>query len=390
MPRSSVAAVFPPSVSAPVKLDRRTKDLVKRLAAGDIAVIAHRDVDVVAAETLINAAPSVVVNAEPFSSGRYPNQGPLLLLDAGIQLVDRVGLEIFDKLAEGDACSVVGGEVYHDGDVVARGVQVDREHILETHKAAESRLSEEFQLFVTNTVEYLDQDRGLLGDELDLPTIDTHIDGRHVLIVVRGASYKDDLKMLKGIGYLSEQNPVLIGVDGGADALMDMGFKPDIIIGDFDSVTDATLRCGADLIVHAYRDGRAPGAARLDSLGLSYHKWATGGTSEDIAMLLAYDCGAELIVAVGTHSSMVEFLEKGRAGMASTVLVRMKVGTRLVDAKGVSRLYHHGVKARDLLIMVAAAVFALAVVMMVSAPIRLIIRTIWVNLTNLVVAGLGP
>jgi uncharacterized membrane-anchored protein len=171
--------------------------------------------------------------------------------------------------------------------------------------------------------------------------------------------------------------PVLIGVDGGADALLEAGSKPDVIIGDFDSVSDTALRCGASLVVHAYADGNAPGAARLDALGLPYTRFLAAGTSEDIAMLLAFEKGAELIVAVGTHNSMVEFLDKGRPGMASTFLVRMKVGPILVDAKGVSRLYRSQVRKRDLLLMVVAALLVLVTITLISEPIRLFLRSSW-------------
>jgi uncharacterized membrane-anchored protein len=173
---------------------------------------------------------------------------------------------------------------------------------------------------------------------------------------------------------------VLIGVDGGADALLDRGAVPDLIIGDFDSVSERALRCGAQLIVHGFTDGRAPGAERLDELGLPYTVFSAPGTSEDVAMLLAYEKGAELMVAVGTHNSMVEFLDKGRAGMASTFLVRMKVGDALVDAKGVSRLYRSSVRTKDLVWMILAAVFTLAVALTLSEPVRLVLRAFWRSL----------
>ena len=203
-----------------------------------------------------------------------------------------------------------------------------------------------------------------------------------MLIVVRGIGYKEDLQILQRSGYLREQDPLLIGVDGGADALLEIGYTPDLIIGDFDSVSEKALRCGAHLVVHGYRDGRAPGGKRLEDLGLDYEVYGSEGTSEDIAMLLAYEKGCELIVALGTHNSMVEFLDKGRAGMASTFLVRLKVGPVLVDAKGVSRLYHTTVRTRDLLLMVLAAVYTMVVIILVSEPIRLVIRTYWVSLTS--------
>jgi uncharacterized membrane-anchored protein len=180
---------------------------------------------------------------------------------------------------------------------------------------------------------------------------------------------------------MGEQRPLLVGVDGGADALLELGLKPDVIVGDFDSVSERALRSGAILVVHAYTDGRAPGAERLDTLGLEYVRFEAPGTSEDIAFLLADDHGAELLVAVGTHSSMVDFLDKGRSGMASTVLVRMMLGPKLVDAKGVSRLYQNQVRPRDLLLMVAAATLVFVVFVIISEPIRLLLRSLWVELT---------
>ena len=155
--------------------------------------------------------------------------------------------------------------------------------------------------------------------------------------MVRGYDYKADLDVLRP--YIREFKPVLIGVDGGADALVEAGYTPDMIIGDMDSVTDDVLRCGAEIIVHAYPDGRAPGLARVHQLGVAALTFPAAATSEDIAMLLADEKGATMIVAVGTHDTLVEFLDKGRGGMASTFLTRLKIGGKLVDAKGVSRLY---------------------------------------------------
>ncbi len=154
---------------------------------------------------------------------------------------------------------------------------------------------------------------------------------------MRGYHYKEDLQTLRH--YIREYRPVLIGVDGGADALIEAGHQPDLIVGDMDSVSDDALRCGAEIVVHAYRDGRAPGLERVRALGVEPVVFPATGTSEDVAMLLADDKGASLIVAVGTHVTLVEFLDKGRSGMASTFLTRLRVGGKLVDAKGVSRLY---------------------------------------------------
>jgi uncharacterized membrane-anchored protein len=166
--------------------------------------------------------------------------------------------------------------------------------------------------------------------------------------------------------YIREFKPVLIGVDGGADALVEAGYTPDIIIGDMDSVTDDVLRCGAEVIVHAYPDGRAPGLARVHQLGVSAVTFPAAATSEDLAMLLADEKGASLLVAVGTHATLVEFLDKGRGGMASTFLTRLKVGGKLVDAKGVSRLYRQNISGSSLLLLVLSAIAAMASAVAVS------------------------
>lgn len=369
-------------VSGASRSDRRTKDLVKRLRPGEIAIIDHQDLDRVAAETLAESGIVGVINAARSSSGRYPNEGPLVVLNAGIALLDTCGSSVMENVPDGSAVTIDGDEVVVDGEVVASGVRQSVESITEVHERSRANLGAEFIRFVENTAGYFDQNRDLVSDELEAPDVGIDFAGRHVLMVVRGHDYREDLMLLRTSGYIGEQRPVLIGVDGGADALVEMGMRPDVIVGDFDSVSEPTLRSGAALVVHAYPDGRAPGAERLDELGLAHHLFKASGTSEDIAMLLAYLHGAELIVAVGTHSSMVDFLDKGRSGMASTILTRMKVGTILVDAKGVSRLYHAGVRKRDLLILIGGALLAIAIIVLVSEPVRLVIHSIWSDFTG--------
>jgi uncharacterized membrane-anchored protein len=269
-----------------------------------------------------------------------------------------------------------------DGSVVASGTRQTMQLLEEQIEAARRSMGEQLEAFAENTLSYLSQERHLLLDEPDIPQIELEMRDRHVLIVVRGAEYKEDLDTLARSGYLGEMRPLLVGVDGGADALLEIGRVPDLIIGDMDSVSERALRCGATLVVHGYRDGKAPGSERLDDLGLDHVVYAAEGTSEDIAMLLAYEKGAELIVAVGTHSSMVEFFDKGRAGMASTFLVRMKVGPILVDAKGVSRLYQHRVRKGDLALLFLSALITLVVIILISEPVRLVLRGYWLTLTS--------
>ncbi|HEY4376755.1 MAG TPA: putative cytokinetic ring protein SteA, partial [Acidimicrobiales bacterium] len=356
MARSTDAALLAP-VTGVARVDRRTKDLAKRIGPGEIAVINHEDLDRVAAETLVDANVAAVVNAATSITGRYPNLGPLLVAAAGIPLLDGVGPEVMTAVADGQLVTLRDGDLRVGGQTIASGQRQTMASMEDVLAESRKTMGSELERFAENTLNYIQQEGHLLVDEPDIPDIDIDFKGRHVLIVVRGIDYKDDLMVLRRSGYLQEMQPILVGVDGGADALLELGATPDVIIGDMDSVTEHALQCGAKLVVHGYADGRAPGSERLDALGLEHSVFASAGTSEDIAMLMAYERGAELIVALGTHNSMAEFLDKGRAGMASTFLVRMKVGPILVDAKGVNRLYENRVRKRDLLLLVLAAVF---------------------------------
>ena len=344
-----------PEVLGPARVGSRTKDLTKRLRSGDIAVIDHLDIDRVAADALVAAQPAAVLNAAKSTSGRYPNAGPGILLDAGIVLVDDLGPAIME-LADGAKVAIQGSRVMHDGEVVAEGDRQSPESVATSLAAAREGLSAEIEDFAENTMTYLRRERDLLLDGVGVPDVTTKFDGRHVLIVVRGYHYREDLAMLRS--YIKENRPVLVGVDGGADAIIDAGWKPDMIVGDMDSVSDRALSSGAEIVVHAYRDGNAPGLDRVRALGVDPVVFPATGTSEDIAMLLADDKGAELIVAVGTHATLVEFLDKGRSGMASTFLTRLRVGGKLVDAKGVSRLYRTRISSLQMTLLSLAGVAA--------------------------------
>jgi len=348
----------PAQIGGVVRLDRRTKNLTKRLRPGDIAIIHHTDLDRVSAEALVDAGAVAVVNAMPSVSGRYPNLGPGILLAAGIALVDDVGDDIFTNLREGDQVTLDGGKVLDShGREVGSGTLVTSEVLEEQLDFAREGLSDQIEAFADNTMEYLRVEKELLLEGVGVPDVATQIEGRQVLIVVRGYDYRSDLEALRP--YISEYKPLLIGVDGGADALLEAGYRPDMIIGDMDSCSDEALKSGAELVVHAYRDGHAPGIARIEKLGLTAVSFPALGTSEDAAMLLADSKGAELLVAVGTHASLVEFLDKGRAGMASTFLTRLRVGPKLVDAKGVSRIYRSQVKSWHLVLLIMSALVAL-------------------------------
>jgi uncharacterized membrane-anchored protein len=353
-----------PGVAGVARLDRRTKRLIGRLNEGDIAIIDHVDLDRVAADSLVAAKVSAVINTQPSVSGRYPNLGPEQLITNGVLLLDNVGSEIFSAVKEGTRVRIEGDTVYVGEQPVATGTLQDAETVAELMAEAKSGLSTQLEAFAANTMEYMKRERALLLDGVGVPDVRTKFDGRHVLVVVRGYDYKEDLATLRP--YIREYRPVLVGVDGGADALREAGYKPDIIVGDMDSVSDAVLRCGAEVVVHAYPDGRAPGLARVQDLGIDAVTFPAMGTSEDIAMLLADEKGAALIVAVGTHATLVEFLDKGRGGMASTFLTRLRLGGKLVDAKGVSRLYRSRISGAALLLLVLAAFIAIGAALAVS------------------------
>ncbi len=363
-----------PDVAGTARTDRRTKHLLRRIRPGEIAVIDHEDLDRIAAEGLVAAQVSAVINAAPSASGRYPNVGPLLVVGAGIPLLDGCGPDTLAAIPDGAEVAVVGEEIWVDGQTLLHGQRQTSASLEAVIEDARHAMGEELERFAENTLSYLAAEAHLLTDDPHIPEIGLDFRGRQVLVVVRGADYKEDLDLLKRSGYLQEMHPLVVAVDGGADALLSAGVKPDLIIGDMDSVSERALRCGAGLIVHGFADGHAPGAEVLDRYGLHYEVFASAGTSEDIAMLLAFEKGADLIVLVGSHTSMVDFLDKGRGGMASTFLVRMKVGQILVDARGVSRLYQHRVRKRDLLFMVAAALLTLLLLVAVSEPIRLVFR----------------
>jgi len=317
---------------------------------------------------LVARGVAAVVNAALSISGRYPNLGPDILARNNIPILDNVGADVFGKVKEGTRVRVDGECLYVGDRLVAEGRHLDSEAIAVAMEEAKAGLSSQLEAFAANTMEYMKRERALLLDGVGVPDIKTDMDGQHVLIVVRGYDYKEDLAQLRS--YIRDYRPVLIGVDGGADALREAGYKPAIIVGDMDSVSDDTLRCGAEVIVHAYADGRAPGLPRVQDLGVDAITFPATGTSEDIAMLLADAKGATLIVAVGTHATLVEFLDKGRGGMASTFLTRLRIGAKLVDAKGVSRLYKSRISSSALVFLVLAAFVAIGAVLAVSTAGR--------------------
>jgi uncharacterized membrane-anchored protein len=354
----------PPGIVAVARVDRATKIITNRLSAGEIAIIDHSDLDRVSAEELIRRKVAAVVNVSMSITGRYPNLGPQLLIDAGIPVIDGVGPDVMVRVADGAVVRLDCETLYLGDHVVAKGTPLTRESVEAALTDARSMVAVQIESFAANTLEFLRREHALLTDGIAAPRMDTDMAGRHVLVVVRGYHYREDLAALRA--YIREFKPVMMAVDGGADALMEAGYLPDVILGDMDSVSDEALSSGAELIVHAYPDGRAPGLARVRELGLDAATCPAPGTSEDVALLVADAKGASLIVVVGTHHTLEEFLDKGRPGMSSTFITHLRVAGKLVNARGVHQLYQSRISGWSLLVLVLAAAVTVLVAVLFS------------------------
>ena len=369
-------------VTGPVRLGKKTKDLVKRLEHGEVAVIDHADLDRIAAEDLAASGAAAVVNVAPFSTDRYPNVGPLIIARAGIVLVEADGEPLFETLSNGDVVELDDGEILLSGSKIASGTRPSLADLESRLAEQRRRIDTAIADFAMNTIEHVREESGLLSGEIDLPATRTRFDGRHALIVVRGPTYREDLAALNA--YIRDVRPLIIAVDGGADAVLKAGMEPDVILGDMDSATDGALRCGAELIVHAYPDGRAPGRDRLVDGGLDHLVIPAAGTSQDVAMLLAHEKGAQLIVMVGAHFNLTEFLDKNRAGMSSTFLTRLRVGETLVDAKGVSRLYQPGIGKLGVGLFAVAFLLLIFAVVLASPGLDNVFDLLWIKIKDAV------
>jgi uncharacterized membrane-anchored protein len=367
-----------PSIEGTARLGERTKHLVKRLRPGDIAVVNHVNIDRIAAEELIEAGVAAVLNASPSSNGRYPNAGPLMLARAGVHLVDAPDGGLFELLNDGERIRVAGATVLVGDQQVLRGRVLsvaDLERQLQEQRA---RIDEALAEFAENTVAHVRQETDLLTGSVDFPSTRASFRDRHVLIVVRGERHRRDLKALRA--YIRDVRPLIVAVDGGADGVLEAGLKPDVILGDMDSASDEALACGAELVVHAYPDGRAPGRDRLLAAGLAHKILPAAGTSEDVAMLMAHEKGADLIVSVGAHFNLIEFLDRKRGGMSSTFLTRLRIGERLVDAKGVSRLYNPSSTLAPAGLFVVAFAFLLTILVITSPALNNVFQLIWLKI----------
>jgi uncharacterized membrane-anchored protein len=380
------------TVAGPVRAGRRTKLLVKHLTRGDVALIDHLDIDRVSAEELIAAEAVAVLNTRSSSGGSYPNMGPQLLVEAGIVLVDLRDDSLFDLVSEGDPLVIRiaprasrgepgRAEILRKGAVLAHGEVLDLDRVCAQTEARRKEIGEALERFAHNTIEHMREERELLAGRIQLPRFTTDFRDRSTLLVVRGVGHQRDLRALRP--FIRDKRPVLVAVDGGADALLEAGLKPDMIVGDMDSAGEQALRSGAELVVHSYPDGRAPGRHRLEQMDLPFKLVPAPGTSQDVAMLIAAEKGARLIVSVGSQFNLVEFLDRNRKGMSSTFLTRLRVGEILVDAKGVSRLYQPRPGTKPLLMVVAAGLLAVVVMVGATPALRDVAELLWLKIQML-------
>jgi uncharacterized membrane-anchored protein len=352
-----------PGIVGVARLDRRTALLVKRIRPGEIAVIDQVDLDRASADALVAAGVAAVVNASPSISGRYPNLGPEILAAAGIPVLDEAGAEVFGAIKDGTRVRLNGDRLYVGEQAVATGIAQTVETVAARLLDAKAGMSAQLEAFAATTIEFMKRERALLLDGVGIPELATSLSGRHVLVVVRGYDHAADLAALRH--YIKEYRPVLVGVDGGADALLDADYQPDVVVGDPETMSGDVLRCGAEVVIRVAPDGEPVGLERVRDLGIEPVVFATAGTSEDAAMLLADEGGAALIVAAGTRSTLLEFLDEG-AAMASTVLTRLRLGGRLVDGTAVTRLYRTRISVGALAVLVLAALVTAVVTLAVT------------------------
>ena len=378
-PSRQTPASTMPGVVGTARVDRRTPAVVRKVRTGDVAVIDHLDLDRAHAQALLDAGVAAVVNASAFISGRYPNLGPELLAGAGVVLVDSIGAEGLKAIGDGSTVRVEDGQVLAGEHLLARGVALTPEVVAERMELARGGLTTQLASFTHNTTEFLRREEDLLLHRQGVPELRTRLAGRPAVVVVRGFDYREDLRSLRR--YIREQRPVLIGVDAGADALLEAGMRPDVVVvgpqglgGDRADpggehgrdVSDKALRAAREVVLHTDRAGRAVGSDRLDRVGVRAQPMKASGTTEDIALLLADTAGASLVVAVGTHATLDEFLDQQRGGLASTFLTRLRLGPRFIDAKGAAQLYSGRVRLWHLALVLLAGLVALAAALAVT------------------------
>lgn len=354
-----------PGLAGVARVERRSDDLPRRIRTGDIAVIDHADLDRRSAEALLSAGVTGVVNAAPSISGRYPNLGPEVLTAAGITLIDGVGPEVLHQVKDGGKIRLHEGGIFVGDKEIGRGVEQDADSVADQLIEAKAGMSTQLEAFSANTIEFLRTERTLILDGVGVPELSGSLEGRQVLVVAPGYEHTDDLRNLKR--YIREYRPVLVGVEGGAESLRKAGYRPDIIVGDPETMGTDTLKCGAELVIPAHLDGHAPGLERIQDLGVGAVTFPASGNPEDLALLLADAHKADLVVTVGFHATLSEFLDRGRSGsIPSTFLTRLRLGSKVIDGRAVAALQRSRTPMSAVVMLVLAVLLVVGVALVIS------------------------
>lgn len=354
-----------PGLHGSARVARRAGALARKAKPGDIAVLEHLDLDGASARQLIEARVAAVVNAAPSISGRYPNRGPQALVEAGIPLLDDVGPEVFARVDDGEKLRLDGDTLYRGEEIVCRGHLLTDSSVDAAMGAARGRLGAQLEAFAHATTEHLRRERDLLLDGTGAPTLRMPLEGRPVVVVTRARGVEEELKRLRS--WLKQNDPVLVAVDEGADALLAAGVRPDVVVGDPRLMSDDALDCGAEVVVRADRDGSAPGLHRAEQAGLEPTVFVTSGSDDDAALLLVDAHAPSLVVGVGWHPTLTALVDSGRADMPSAFLTRLRVGDRFVDAATVAALHRRPARTWPIWLLCLVLLGALAAVV-VRAP----------------------
>ena len=314
-----------------VRVDDRPKHLATRLERGEIAVINVADLDRESAAALVEAAPIAVLNAQPSLTGRAAALGPRLILDAGITLVDDLGQDIM-SLREGQEVAVTGGKVLVDGGIIATGRAVSAQD-LDVQVADSATL---FAGFEGSVEDYLAKDGATVLRGEGVPSIDG-LGKRPILLVSAASEAASDCRALAR--WRSEAAPFVIAVDGGADIALKAHLTLDLVVGDADLMSEKAIRRARSFIVRVGGDGLAPGAQRLDRMGIVYERVAMAGTSLDAALVVAAHSSATAVITAGVSYGEAELVDAGRALVAPAFFSRLAVGSRLIGAQAVAATF---------------------------------------------------
>lgn len=320
---------------ANARVERDLPELSARYKRGEIVVLDQRDLDRVTAERLVERRVAAVVNASASITGRYPNQGPQILVDADVLLIDFVGPDIFDRIEDGDRLRIDDGKIYAGEDVIASGAVLDHSNVRRLLNEAQSGVSTQVQNLAANAAEQLRREQSLYLDGAGIPRIPGGFDDRPVVVVDHAFDVHADLAGLKR--FIKNSDPVLIGAGRGADILLEAKHRLDVVVGEPHEVSARALSEAAHVILVEPKASPET-IGRLEKAGKEGLRVRPAAPSAELAMLTAAANDASVVVSVGSPQNLIEFLDRSQTDMAGALLMRMRLAGLLVDAKAVRAL----------------------------------------------------